>query len=174
MARLSSEWHHLLVCLPGRESVSESEPAVGTSLSCDFPPHCDSYLGLGVRSVGPPLGMQAEQKRRKGFFKLAAPISPHPNTTGDQVRVMSLRSPSSGPAPSVSVSFEFSLPHGSTRSWAWLRMESWAAEGRYAWASRARRQQCPCRKALPGPAALASPMRTPVEPAEGLRRPRPC
>lgn len=119
---------------------------------------------------------ECRQSRRgeRVSTKLAAPVSPHPNTTGDQVRVMSLRSPSSGPAPSVSVSFEFSLPHGSTRSWAGLKMESWAAEGRYAWASRARRQQCPCRKALPGPAALASPMRTSVEPAEGLWRPRPC
>lgn len=93
--------------------------------------------------------------------KLAAHVSPHPNTTGDQVRVMSLRSPSLGPAPSVSVSFEFSLPHGELGCRRSLRL-----------GLQSQRQQCPCGKALP--AALASPMRTPVEPAEGLRRPRPC
>lgn len=59
----------LSVFQAGRPSVSLSPPAMGTSLSCDFPRHCDSYLGLGVRSVGPSLGMQAEQMRRKGFYQ---------------------------------------------------------------------------------------------------------
>lgn len=141
----------LSVFQAGSPSVSLS-PRWGPLCPCDFPPHCDFYLGLSVQSVGPPLGMQAEQKEEKGVStKLTAPVSPHPNTTGDQVKVMSLRSPSSGPAPSISVSFEFSLPHGSTRSCAWLQMESWAAEGRYAWASRARGSTGPSRDPQPWP-----------------------
>lgn len=131
VARLSSEWHHLLVCLPGRESVSESEPAVGTSLSCDFPPHCDSYLGLGVRSVGPPLGMQAEQKRRKGFYQAGSAClttSQHHGRPGqgDEPQVTKFGTCPIRPAPLNSP----------------FHVERWAAEGRYAWASRARRQQC--------------------------------
>lgn len=170
VARLGGGLHHLLVCLPGRQSVSESEPP-GGDLSVPVTSLLTvTLLGPGCMERGASSGNAGRANEKKGVStKPAAPVSPLPHTTGDQVRAMSLRSPSSGPAPSV-VSPLDSPFHAAPHAAGLAEGAELGCRRSLRLGPQSQRQQA-LQEGPPGPAAVASPVGRPWS-LPRLRRPR--